>query len=375
MHRVSAFAPRTVYLAVALGLVACQLPGPDDGGDGGDDKDEDLPIPAVTDLRPTTVTWGAADGPPTREHGAAFVSADGARAFVFGGSGYPQTPDNVFNDAWQLDITTSTWSPWPVSGDVPPAGAWRGVRVSDTTALLWGAYLADFAPAGDAFALDLETGAFTRLAQVNAPPARSLHVLAYDQSQGLLMTFGGFGTDVLGDTWVGTVDIDAGLVSWSEVAGPGPSARYGSFAGVDEAADTVVLFSGAQVARGADPINAAQDVWSFSFVDRAWRVRTFRGAPPNGRRNGCGVFDPVTRALLVFGGTADGRTTEPGTTFLTVGRDAEAELSWVDVDDAGGPPLRSSGFGAPLPGGGVTCGFGNDNTDFRDFTFWRPVTL
>lgn len=86
------------------------------------------------------------------------------------------------------------------------------------------------------------------------------------------------------------------------------------------------------------------------------------------RRNGCGVFDPVTRALIVFGGTADGRTSEPGGVALVVGDDEDLRFVELDVGEA---VVRSSGFGAALPGGGVACGFGNDATTFRDVILWR----
>ena len=73
---------------------------------------------------------------------------------------------------------------------------------------------------------------------------------------------------------------------------------------------------------------------------------------------------------MIFGGTADGVSSESGTTFLVV--DEDGSLRFESFSSPTDPPLRSSGFGAPLPGGGVVCGFGNDNVTFLDLTFWSP---
>ncbi len=372
MTRTRLFVSRTHAFA-AIFVAACGgcADGGGDDGSGDDDEDSDDVAIVVGDLRPERVTWAQGLGPDAREHGAAFVSDDGARVYVFGGSGYPQDPDNVLNDGWILDVAAQTWSTWAISGDVPVGGARRGVQLDGEKAVLFGGYLDAFAASDEAFLVDLNSGVFTAMTQQTPPPARSLHVLAYDKSENTIVAFGGFGDDgVLGDTWVADVDAGTASLRWSEVQGAGPSPRYGAFAGIDEDSDTLVVFSGAQNPRSSDPINAAQDVWTFSITARSWQPRTFSGAPPPGRRNGCGVFDPTTHALLIFGGTADGATSEAGTTFLVIDDDGELRFEAFSSDND--PPLRSSGFGATLPGGGVVCGFGNDDATFRDLTFWKP---
>jgi len=340
-----------------------------------DDDDVDVPL-TVDALRARVVSWGAGDGPPEREHGAMFASADGATLFVYGGSGYPQTPDNVLDDGWRFDVQTATWTTWATSGERPPAGAFRGVRVNDDTAVLVGGYLADFASDGGAYAVTLSTGVFRALRQEPQPPARSLHTLAFDDVAGRLVLFGGFGDDgPRNDAWIGIVNVDDGVITWTEVgSSEKPSPRYGAFGGVDTQSGQLVVFSGAQAPRGADAINAAQDIWTLNLDDATWSERAVFGAPPNGRRNGCGVFDPATRALIIYGGTADGRTSEAGGAALVVEGDDGDVLRFVDVD-VGDAPVRSSGFGAPLVGGGVACGFGNDSDAFRDVIMWEPSSL
>jgi hypothetical protein len=88
---------------------------------------------------------------------------------------------------------------------------------------------------------------------------------------------------------------------------------------------------------------------------------------PFGRRNGCGVFDPIGRRLFVFGGTANRLTTEPGLFVFDV---RPEKLSWSRLELPGAPPLRTSGFGF-YDGASdrIFLGFGNGVfQSYRDLT-------
>lgn len=63
-----------------------------------DDIDDDEPPLTVEALRASVIGWGDGEGPSAREHGAMVVSADGSTIFAYGGSGFPQEPDNVLDD-------------------------------------------------------------------------------------------------------------------------------------------------------------------------------------------------------------------------------------------------------------------------------------
>lgn len=223
------------------------------------------------------------------------------------------------------------------------------------------------------YRVNLATGAFNLVEQQNEGPAqRSLHAFAFDASGNRVIVYGGFysdvdgGQDILDDTWIGLLD-DAGTsVTWLEVTG-GPSARYGMFFGIDEPLARFVVWSGAGFPSQADPINAFDDAWLLELDGEggpAWREISPGGAAPPGRRNGCGVVDPVTHALFVFGGTSDGATTQQGMFALDLERE-----TWTTLERDGEPPVRSSSFGAAVPGGGIVCGMGNDDATYRDL-FW-----
>lgn len=333
----------------------------------------------VTPLAFDRVEWDAAsedDAPEAREHGALFVSADGSTVFLLQGGGYPNVPtQDVIEDAWQLDVASGAWSEWSISGDVPPAAGSRRASQApgSDVAYLFGGYDGAFIGNDELYRVNLATGAFTRVTSLNEGPlARSLHAFAFDEAGNRLVVYGGFysdvdgGQDILGDTWIGLLDADGTSVSWLEVNG-GPDGRYGMFAGLDASLSRFVVWSGAGFPTQADPINAFDDAWVLDLDGDggpAWREITPSGDAPAGRRNGCGVVDPLTHGLFIFGGTSDGATSEVGMSVLDLERE-----SWSALVREGEPPIRSSSFGTALPGGGIVCGMGNDAATFRDL-FW-----
>src|SRR5581483_905636 len=139
------------------------------------------------------------------------------------------------------------------------------------------------------------TPQFTVVPQVNTPPGRSLHAFAYDPGTDTFVTFGGFsGSTLLNDTW--TMKLADGVATWTQLSGPGPSARYGFFYVMDGASGRLYVWSGAQFPSASDPINAANDLWMLDLrtAKPTW-ARLLVGdedGAPKGRRNGAFVFDP-----------------------------------------------------------------------------------
>jgi len=323
----------------------------------------------------TRIAW-TNDGPSTREHGALVVSDDGATVYVIGGSGYPNNANApLYNDGWKLDLATSTWTEWTLTGDpLPPAGSMRVAHPPGDVAYLYGGYGPGFDSLGGLFAIALSTGVVTEIAQVDAPPVRSLHAFAFDDETRTFVTYGGFhqtptAQNVLGDTWLGELNGQGTSVRWEPLDGPSPPARYGMYAGFDADARRLFVYSGGGLPSPSNPVNAHDDVWTLDLDPTPVWIQHFPlGPDPIGRRNGCGIVDPKTHALYIFGGTGDGATGTPG--FFGLHIDAD-DATFVDVAREGAPPLRSSGFGAPLPDGGFICGFGNDDLAYQDVFLFR----
>lgn len=323
----------------------------------------------------TRIAW-TNDGPSTREHGALVVSDDGGTIYVIGGSGYPNNANApLYNDGWKLDLATETWTSWALTGDpLPPAGSMRVAHPPGDIAYLYGGYGPGFDSLGGLYAVTLSTGVVDEIAQVDAPPLRSLHAFAFDAETRTFVTFGGFlqtpaQQTVLGDTWLGELNGQGTSVRWEQLDGPSPPARYGMYFGFDANARRLIVYSGGGTPSPSNPVNAHDDVWTFDFDPApTWFQQFPLGPDPIGRRNGCGIVDPETHALFIFGGTGDGATGTPGFFALHVDDD---DALFVDMARDGAPPLRSSGFGAPLPGGGFICGFGNDDLAYQDLFLFR----
>lgn len=328
----------------------------DDGKGGTTRAKVDLDIEPIRWLGDHT--WSAPAGPEAREHGALIVDAERDRVFLIGGSGYSPYGEPL-GDVWRYDLAKQTWSQETPTGDVPAPGGSRRVAMvpGQSVAYLFGGYNDNFAVNKDLYRVrfDGETLDFKLIQQTTAPPARALHLFAYDAQHDRFVVFGGFSSTVLKDTW--TLKIDGDTATWEKLTLPeSPSGRYGFFYGVDEVSHRVIVFSGAQ---GTSTINPARDTWALDMTSDppSWQLLAEGESVPPGRRNGCAVFDPTGPRLFVFGGTADGMTTTPGL-FAFDARPGKAQ--WTTLDLAGEPPLRSSGIGFFDPATKTSSlGFGN----------------
>jgi hypothetical protein len=315
------------------------------------------------------LTWGADRGPEAREHGAFVIDEPRGRVLLIGGSGYkPQfTP---LADVWQFRPATGTWSRLAGDGSIPGGGSRRVAQMpGQPVAYLFGGYGAEVEAQNEFYRVDYSADVprFSKVAQENPPQPRQLHAFVYDPRHDRFLMFGGAGEQFFADTWV--MKLKAGVARWTRLTlDPSPSPRYGSFFGFDAEGGRLILFSGF---RGTEN-SAIRETWILEARDEkpAWRgvpMPEDPGVPP-GRRNGCGVFDPIGRRLFVFGGTANQLTTEPGLFVF----DARPEkLGWTRLELPGAPPLRSSGFGFyDRVSDRIFLGFGNTILfdDIRDLT-------
>jgi hypothetical protein len=305
-------------------------------------------------------SWTAGEGPEAREHGSLILDGDGGRVILVTGSGYSPYMEPLA-DVWSYDLASGAWSSVVPTGDAPVGGGSKRVAQipGAQTAYLFGGYGAGGAPLDDLYRIDFSAGGaeFALLDQVNPPGARALHAFAYDPDLDRFVLFGGVGSGVENDTWVMTVDGDTAV--WEEAAtDEPPTPRYGFFHAFDPSSGRLVVFSGAQGTASVDP---AEDTWALDTRadPMEWTLLTSgdeEGAP-DGRRNGCTVYDGDAARMFVFGGTPDAATTAPGLFVLDLRPGNEA---WTLLELADEPPLRSSGFGFYDPASAESVmGFGN----------------
>jgi len=340
------------------------------------------PIGWTSDLQWVSATETGGTGPSGREHGTFLIDDTSRTVMLVGGSGYPPqvTQGTPLGDFWKLDIATGTWAAVTPQGDVlPPVASARAVRMAGTTtAYLFGGYTGDgTVDSGDLYRADYGNGqlTFTKLTQVSAPPPRELHGFGFDPKTQTFVVFGGFSYangDAFGDTW--TMQLAGNTATWTQLAGTGPSPRYGFFYGTDEVSGRFIVYSGAQDPTGSDSINAAQDTWALDLRQSppVWS-QVLDGSEPNhppGRRNGCYVLDPRGPSLYVFGGTSDGLTTQPGLFALDMRPGNEG---FSEIDRASAPPVRSSDFGFyDATADAVSCAFGNNPNAYTDVATIGP---
>jgi hypothetical protein len=139
------------------------------------------------------------------------------------------------------------------------------------------------------------------------PPARHRGAMVYDSRRGQSVLFGGQGStnEFLRDTWTYAdrswqqwrTGEDRRWWQWRTASG-GPSARCGHSMAFDESAGVTVLFG------GIDPSDRPLgDTWLFDG-NSWWRVP---GPAPSARRYAAFAFDPDLKGCLLHGGAEDDR--------------------------------------------------------------------
>lgn len=176
---------------------------------------------------------------------------------------------------------------WDQKGDLPPArsghsmvyDSYRGVAV------LFGGYGSEIF--GDTWEWD---GAQWTLRACSGPSPREDHSMVYDSIRRITVLFGGYagGTGENGETW----EWDG--VTWTPRSVPGPGARAGHAMAFDEARGVAVLFGG-----WLDD-HALGDTWEWDGV--AWVQVAASGPSP--RTGHAMVYDRLRGATFLYGGNS-----------------------------------------------------------------------
>ncbi len=174
--------------------------------------------------------------------------------------------------------------------------------------------------------------AWQRLTLFDAPPARKVAAMAYDQRRGAMVVFGGQsdGGAFFDDTW----ELD-GIWRERTPAGAQPPARRGALVAYDPVASEVVLFG------GRDASGLLFDTWTYDGT--TWTDRTPAGAGPTSqpiaRERGAIAFDPARGFVVMYGGLKD---TPP------FGTPTDDQLwswdgsTWTVVPMSGAPPFAGN---------------------------------
>jgi hypothetical protein len=199
----------------------------------------------------------AMGGPSARARHAMALDANRSRALLFGGRTRVGSsgPYTLFNDLWAFDFTTKAWTELPTTGSGPSARANSAMAVAGDRLLVFGGSTdtsgLTFTPTNDTYALELTTGAWTKLATIGGPPpARLFHSFAVDPSGAYAYVYSGgdknaFTGPFLTDLWT----LEIGKAAWSksttskgDTDGAG-RIKFGLSARAGEAGKAPVLFA------------------------------------------------------------------------------------------------------------------------------------
>lgn len=219
-------------------------------------------------------------GPRGRARGMAVYDPQGDRMILFGGrSRARETGDyKNYNDVWALNLETMEWTELVPSNRGPmarsnPAG---GFNRATRELIVFGGNTSRnglaFSPRNDVWALDTVNLTWRQIeADGTKPTARLFHAAAVDDTNNRLFVYGGGDAGAwqgpfLGDLWM--MDLESG--AWERLASfsaeDGPAARIWSSIIYDVASDRVVLFGG----HDDGEVGNNNDTWSFELSERSW---------------------------------------------------------------------------------------------------------
>lgn len=236
-------------------------------------------------------------GPSARFDGVIAHDPSSRRIFLFGGS-----DGAARNDLWAYSLVQRRWTEVETAGEEPPA-RWGHTMVFDSQRrrlIVFGGQAAVFF--SDAWAYDIASGSWNRLAAQDAGPSRRYgHSAIYDAGRDRMIVSHGF-TDAgrFDDTW----EFKFATNTWRNVSPPSlrPLRRCLHEAVYDAENSRMLLYGGCASGAGPCPLG---DLWSFDLTGHRWTELSSQIAPAPRQHYGM-VFDSARRRLVLFGGVGSG---------------------------------------------------------------------
>ena len=232
-------------------------------------------------------------GPGARfSHSSVYDEAQ-HRMLVFGGSSTASTVDIV---TWGFDLAAQTWAPVEGPDPIPAArsGAAAAFDVARREMVVNGR-----ASTGqsDTWWLSLAPTPAWRQPSglISNPPTRSGATLVYDAAGDAMYLFGGTSSSSFrNDTW----QLNLATPAWSAFSNTGtPNARSGHTAILDPVTRRMIVFG------GTDSNGPLDEVWSLALATGVWTQWFPSGTGPTARSDARSVYDAARRRMLIFGGS------------------------------------------------------------------------
>jgi N-acetylneuraminic acid mutarotase len=244
---------------------------------------------------------------------------------LFGGDRYDANREDYvfYNDTWTYDPAKNTWTALKPEG-VNPSARSASPLVYDPVGkrmLLFGGGVYDLSKErstcyNDTWAYDPVTNTWTKLEPSGPVPAkRWSHALVYEPIGRKIILFGGE-VDPRKDKYVfynDTWAYDPAANTWTELkpSGFAPSVRSGAALVYDPVGKKIILFGG-----GKEDFNY-NDTWVYDPAANTWTELKPSGFAPSARFGAAAVYDPVYRAIILFGGGDDTYVLDDSWAFLS----------------------------------------------------------
>jgi N-acetylneuraminic acid mutarotase len=218
-----------------------------------------------------------------------------------GGYCYAGPGDVFYNDTWEYEASTTTWTKI-IPENCPPALHFQGMvyhTTADRTIMFGGSHKDGLSD--ETWEYNSNTDNWTNLnpSWMCDDGRRLFSPLAYDSESDKIILFGGYRGGMLNDVWA----YDYNTNSWECLAFLGedmkpPSRAYHALT-YDIESDRVILFGGDHTTEtGWEPYG---DTWAYDYNDNRWEEMKPAKAPAP-RTNVRMVYDSTLDRVILFGG-------------------------------------------------------------------------
>lgn len=239
----------------------------------------------------------SADGSGRRWDSSAIHDSGHNRMVMFGGR--DDASAALHNDTWALSLGDApSWTQIGTLDDSAASAEGTSIALAQDPATVIRFGGSSYNTVASSRVFDTKAARWRSLGDAPTQPA-SWGAGAWDPTGNRLMTFGGYGTPDLKQTFA----LDLGAMKWSPIAvdSAGPSVRDHHTMVLDPSGDRMLVFGGMQ-SEVYPSTPYFDDTWALSTKDDTWTKLDIPGPKPFARARHAAAFDDAGHRMFVYGG-------------------------------------------------------------------------
>lgn len=234
------------------------------------------------------------------------------RIIVFGGNTGTNYNDKVSNTVYSFDTVTDTWAVLPATGTDIPVARSAHSAVYDPQfkrMIIYGGWNKDQIMLSDTYTLDLSTtpARWSKVSLAYEPSARRQATAVFDSARNRMVIFGGLksNNEPTDEIWCLNLSVlDLTGLRWTQIF-PVPTiseglARTAHVLVYNPDTDQLLVYG------GWAPLTLTEafydTTYAFDFNSLTWSLVAPGPDIPQARRNASGIYDPIRRKMVIFGG-------------------------------------------------------------------------